>query len=234
MGQNDGCMPASTLFDDSSAHATISQIRPLANDPNLRRIVVGRKVVATLRSTDIESLKIQVGAIWTADLAAAAQTEMKANKARRAAMSMLGRRAYSRAEVVDRLVRKSHDRTIAERIARELAADHWIDDTAYAEAVVREASRKKPAGRTLLVEKLQARKIDPQITETVARAAQAQVDPLEAAVEFGRRKLASLHALPDAKARQRIFTALARRGFDEDTIAAVCDRLHLRSDEHND
>lgn len=227
-------MTQHAMFPDLPAQATITEIVPLPSDPNMRRVRIGRKTIATLRANDLEQLNLKVGQRWTDALAKAVEKAVAANKARKAALTMLGRRAASHGEVIERLVRKGHELSIAQQIADEVAADGWIDDRAYAEAIVREAMRKKPASRRLLLAKLETKKIAPELAAAVADEAFARCGELEAALAFAREKLAAMRSLPASTMYRRLAGALARRGFNEDAIASVFDQLNLPPEETND
>lgn len=232
------------LFKDIPDGAVISEITPLTSYPNMRRVRIGpphsphspsgKKTVATLRAADIDAIGLAIGNPWTPKLAQAVRVELAAGKARKAAMNLLGRRAYSKGELIDRLQRKGHDTLIAQRIADEMAADQWIDDAAYGRAIIHEISRSKPAGHQLLVSKLQARKLDPELAERIAREAVAGGDPLNEALKLARQRFQAMQALPAATARRRLAGLLARRGFDEEVVAAALARLGVGDDDAQD
>ena len=219
-----------SLFGEDVAGPVISEIQPLDSDPNMRRIRVGRQTMATLRAADIEALGLKVGQPWTEPLARSVLAEVAANKARRDAMQLLGRRAYSRGEVAQKLQKKGYDQATAMRIADELATDGWIDDEAYGQAIVEEAARRKPAAEELLLAKLQGRKIEPEAAKRIARAAVAGADPVDKALELSRDRLADWEPMPAEKAARRIAGMLARRGFDEQVVTDVIAKLGLRTD----
>ena len=102
--------------------SVVTELRPLASDPNMRQVRVGRRCVATLRAADVESLGIVPGTAWTEQLCQRVQEAAALNRARRQAMTLLGRRQLSRGELIDRLTRKNHPPAMAQRIADELAA----------------------------------------------------------------------------------------------------------------
>src|SRR5687768_5767035 len=101
------------------AQAMITHITALASDPNLRSVIVEGKRIATLRASDVDALHLRAGLAWTATLAAAVEREVLANKARKKAMNLLGRRMYSRGELLNRLIRSKLPLPIAERIVDE-------------------------------------------------------------------------------------------------------------------
>lgn len=210
----------------------ISEIRPVASDPTMRRVRVGNKTVATLRAADIESLGLEIGAKWTVDLAQRAEACMQMNKARRAALMMLGRRPFSRGELVERLMGKQIDPALAQQVVDELAADRWIDDEAYARSLAVEKARRSPTSRQVLQSKLESRRIDADLAERAAAETLTEIDTVESALALIRRRLGTMSKLPPHKARQRIGALLARRGFDEDFIAGILERLGLPGQEH--
>lgn len=203
----------------------VSAIEPLAADPNVRRVKVGSRTVAMLRASDVEVLKLRTGTRWTRELADRSERLQSMVKARAAALKILGRRARSRAELVDRLIRKGHERSVAIDVADQLQADGWIDDRAYASAVIDQIQRTRPAGRRLIRDALARRQVDGFIAEEAAIASAG--DPLQSAVALARSKLATMRALPKAKAVRRTAGMLARRGFEDDVIQAVLAKLGL-------
>jgi SOS response regulatory protein OraA/RecX len=211
-------------FDSES----ITHITPHSRDPNLRRIHVGRKAVATLRAADVAALGLEVGRTWTDELAEAVRREQCANEARRVAMKALGRRAFASGELLELLVRKKHDSRIARRIVDELVADKWIDDESYAKSIADEIRRTKPASSPFIVAKLRSRQLGSRVAEAAAADALKGVDPLSTAMDFATRRFQSMKFIPSTKAMRRIADLLARRGFDDDVIAAVLDRMGLR------
>lgn len=216
-----------SLFAQDVSGAVVSEIQSLESDPNMRRIRVGRRTMATLRAADIEMLGLKVGQAWTERLANAVLAEVAASKARKDAMQLLGRRAYSRGEIVHRLQRKGYDQTTANRIADEMVADRWIDDAAYGRAIADGVTRRKPAGEQLLLAKLQSRKIESDAAQRIVREASDGIVPLDKALELARDRLADWEPMPPEKAARRIASMLARRGFDEQVVGDVIAKLGL-------
>jgi len=219
-----------SLFGEDPCIPVITEIQPLDSDPNMRRIKVGRQTMATLRAADVEALALKIGQPWTEPLAKSVLAEVAANKARSDAMHLLGRRAYSRGEIVQKLQKKGYDQATAMRIGDELATDRWIDDDAYGQAIVEEAARRKPAAEELLLAKLQRRKIEPEAAKRIARAAVAGVDPVAQGLELARDRIADWESMPPEKTARRIAGMLARRGFDEQVVTDVIAKLGLHTD----
>jgi regulatory protein len=217
------------LFESGprSRSAVITEIRPLPSDPNMRRIRVGRNTVATLRAADIEALGIAVDANWTPKLAREVQHVLACHAARKDAFRILGRRAHSRAEIIQRLRHRGHGPEIAESIADELAADRWIDDEKYARDIVEQAIRTKPAGRRLLEQKMRTRKIDPEVAARVLGEAAGHLSDVESAAELAKRGLRGMRGPPPATIKRRLAGLMLRRGFDEEVVDDVLALLQL-------
>ena len=211
--------------------SVVTELRPLASDPNMRQVRVGRRCVATLRAADVESLGIVPGTAWTEQLCQRVQEAAALNRARRQAMTLLGRRQLSRGELIDRLTRKNHPPAMAQRIADELAADRWIDDEAFGRALADEITRRKPASQQLVASKLHSRRIEPELAAEIARETVRANSPENAALDMARRRLGTMRNLPKAVAQRRIAGMLSRRGFDDDLVQSVLDRLDLAHDE---
>jgi regulatory protein len=223
-----------SLFDHIPTGATISDLKPLPSDPNMRRIRVNGRPVATLRAADIEALKLEPGSRWSASLAAKVANALEIDKARKAAMKLLGHRAFSSGELIDKLVTKGHRSTVASRIADELARDHWIDDMEYARSLARETIRTKPATQRLLEHKLQLRKVDPKVAKAVATEVVQGLDPFSQAMQLAETSLKRMKSSRGQAVQRRVAALLARRGFEEDIIAEVLDRIGLNADDRNE
>lgn len=212
----------------------VSEIRPLPSDPNMRRVRVGNKTVATLRACDIERLNLDVGTAWTQRLKQAVERTVAMNKARRDAMNMLGRRQLSRQEIIDKLARKSHDPIIAQQLADELQSEGWIDDAAMATALRDELVHRKSAGRRLIQSKLKSRRIDDELAEQLSRNSTSSDAEFTNALALATRRLKALTGEPQHVAQRRIAATLARKGYDDEVIEQVLNTLHVHDRSPND
>jgi len=206
------------LFENIPDGATISNIEPVASDPNIRRVKVNGRSVARLKASDVAALDLSVGQPWTEALGRAIQAAIAANRARKAALNLLGRRGYSRAELLDRLTRKGHDQTSARLAVEEMAAEGWIDEEEYARSVGRGVLGRKPAGHRLLVQRMVARRIDRDLARRVAEELLLDTNLVEAAAGLARKRLRAMKGIGPAATRRRLTGLLARRGFDSEII----------------
>jgi len=145
------------------------------------------------------------------------------DRAKRDALALLDKRAYSRAALIRRLRGKGHEPNAADGAADEMERLGLINDDALArDAVERELSRS-PAGRPLLKRRLEVRGVAPEASRKAIDDALAQRDPCEDAEAAARSMLARMPAGLDARTKaRRLASRLGRRGFDEaDALEAV-------------
>lgn len=217
----------------SKAHAdsVITAIIPLPSDPNVRRIKVGSRTVGTLRASDIETIGIQLDQPWTSSLAQQVHEAATRCTVRTQAMNLLGIRAHGRNELLTKLTRKGHEQHIVQGVLDEMTSDGWLDDEACARALAAELVQRRAASATMVREKLLTKGFDQALIDRVIADSFSKSNPIESALTLGRKKLASLKGVTSAAARRRIAATLARRGFDEDTIETVLERLGLRAQD---
>ena len=225
---------STSLFPDIEPGERIGAIGAPASDASLRRIRVGRRIVATLPADAVEAMGIAIGDVWTAPLAATLRQAMTERTVRRHAQRLLKRRPYSRSELVDRLMRKEPDGAMAKRIANEMIAAGAIDDEAYARVVAVSVADRGPVSVTYLKHKLRQRGIPPELAQRVAGETLEESNVVETAVAFAAARLRSMSSQPPDVAARRIWSALARRGLDADTIRIVLDRINVPAGELED
>lgn len=138
---------------------------------------------------------------------------------RQQAAEMAGRRMLSRKELSDRLVKKGTDPQEAQETAQWLADLGAVDDTAYAEVIVRHyAAMGYGPGRVR--QELQHRGVPRELwDDALAR----MPDPEEAIDRFLTAKLRG--KTPDRATLQRLSAALQRRGFSWQDIRPALARL---------
>jgi regulatory protein len=121
---------------------------------------------------------------------------------------LLGLRAHSRRELAVKLARRGFTEAAAEPALERLAGLGYLDDAAYARALVRR--RASGRGRALIAAELAAKGVSREVTgaalEDLDRATQ-----LDAATRLGRRLAGSLEF--DSAAAARLVRRLLRRGF---------------------
>ena len=217
--------PQPALFAETHSGGVVTHIEPLARDPNLRRIKVDGQTVATLRVGDVTDLRLAVDLAWTKTLAQRVERALTLDTARRDALALLSARVLSTKALTERLRRRGHAESIIKQVVGDVRRDGWLNERAYAEEIVHSTTRRRPAGRALLDQKLAQRGVEPTVAGRVARAAADAQDDRAAAYSLARRRLATMGSIAPEAALRRLAGLLARRGFDEEVIETAIERV---------
>jgi len=152
--------------------------------------------------------------------------DIEAQRARRAALKMLERRAYSVRELIQRLEKRGHEPASGEPAVRDLERAGIVDDRALGESVVRAELSRAPAGRVLLEMKLVKRGIDRGLAGEIVVEALSERLADEDADEVARRHMKSFPAsLGRDGVRRRLYGKLARRGFSPEVARGAVERV---------
>jgi regulatory protein len=177
-------------------------------------------VVATVRWEDVEEIRLVVGGPW--DEATKAAVERA--RARRVALQLLARCDRSRNQLRERLVRRGFDETIAAAVVSDLDAAGAIDEERHARQIAASSLRKGPMAASCLRARIEARGIEASVAQRAVEEALPESDTEGA--ERAAERLLDRSAPPPVAAR-RLAAALARRGFDAETIREVLERHRL-------
>lgn len=205
----------------------ITAIVPSTRDPDRVRIRVGRKTMAVLGRRSAEQLGLSVGMAWTDEVAAKAGQFRAVEKAYRSAMNRLARRPLARRELRFRLIRAGHDAGAVDLALDRLVERGYLNDRALADMAARDLAGRKKAGRRLIVTKLKQRGIEGEEAEQAADEALEQVDAAAAAAELIEKHLPRLRRHPVLTRRRRLWSMLARRGYDSEAIDGAFRRVDI-------
>lgn len=220
----------SSTAHDLSGRRVITSIAPVPGDPAMRCILAAGRTLATVRDTDVEQLGLKVGMPLTRQRMEAIDNIVALNKARRHAMSLLGRRAYSSAMLTERLEGRGHSPRVAQQVVDELIEDHWVDDELFGRDLVEQALSREPAGKSKLLQKLASQMISADVAERVVDEALQEVDGRQQALDFVQAKLKCSSTASGPAVARRMAGFLARRGVDECIIEDVLQELGLLED----
>ena len=137
---------------------------------------------------------------------------------RAAALRLLGRRDYTRAELRQKLTARGYRESDIEETLEQLSVDGTVDDRRAAATHVRLAAHVKGRGRIRMERELLARGIAGDVAAE-ALAALSEDDEVAALKRVLARK--RVPARMSMAERHRIFQQLLRRGFRADVIAQV-------------
>lgn len=152
-----------------------------------------------------------------------ARADLDARQARAAAADLLSRRAWTRAELARRLVRRGASPEVAAEVVADLAARGYVDDAAYARLWV-EARAGRGYGPARLRAELRARGVEPAVIEA-ALARWPAAGTLEQARSLARRRLRALVRGRPERLAPRLRDILLRRGFGHELAERVVREL---------
>ena len=171
--------------------------------------------VAVDRST-FDRSPYRVDSALTTDELSALLSLSAENRAREKALWLLSHRDYARRELQKKL-RESGDPDAAEKAAARMEELGLVDDRRYAEKWARELCFVKHYPTRRAVMKL----LEKGVSREIAEEAVASIEPddVTSALAFLHKKCYT--ADQDEKARQTMWNALLRYGFDSETIRAA-------------
>ena len=186
--------------------------------------------VATLSIEAIERLRLAVGVVVDERLDAALSRETSIVATYDRALNMIALRARSSAELRRLLVRKGELPEYVDVAIDRLLRAGFLDDASFA----RQFARSKAVGAGLSRRRVQQELARRGVAREVAEAAIAEVFAEEHVDEEGtlervaRKKMKSLERLDPAVQRRRLYSFLARRGYDSDDIARTVGNVMSR------
>ncbi|HET7457161.1 MAG TPA: regulatory protein RecX [Gemmatimonadaceae bacterium] len=190
---------------------------------------VDGKSFATVSLDILERLRLAVGAELTAELRQQVEQAAAALGAYDRALNMLAFQPRSSKDLRRRLLQKGEEAGHVDAAIERLTANGLLDDAAFA----RQFARSRVAGQGSSKRRLQQDLFKRGVEREVADGAIAEViadegvDEGEVVERVARKKARTLAKLDAPTRRRRLYTFLARRGYESDAIrramAAVLD-----------
>ncbi len=212
----------------------ISGIVAVPRHPGRFDLVVEGKRFATLSLDAIERLGLAVGSD-VAPLAERIAAESDRLKTYDRALNMLAFRARSSAELARALVRKGELRENADHAVVRLQEQGLLDDARYAESFTRSKVLGANQSRRRIQQDLARKGIARDVSDAaIVRVFEEEgVDQGDLVEQAARKKVRSLGKLEPAVRRRRLYSFLARRGYDHEDIRKAMDALgeELRAGE---
>lgn len=211
---------------------TITELKPSAKRPDAVIIKVDGKATVTVSMRHAADLGLGEGVAWTDQLAAQVEQAAQIDKAIRAAMNRLARRPSSRHDMDTKLQKLGYESDVRAATLDYLENLNYINDETYARALVEEMLRLKPAGPRLLKQKLWQKGLSGKLADAAVAEAMEQAEQDETATSqydharnVAEKKLRSLGRYDAATQKRRVYSMLARRGFDQEVIDGVMREL---------
>lgn len=144
---------------------------------------------------------------------------------------LLGRRAYSKSEIIKRLERKAKKMKLDEKIAGPLKEKvlsrleelNYINDSKILKNYFEYRLPARPAGKFVFLNEMRRRGIS--VDEAKFAWDNRKIDEETLAKEFIAGKIKRFAGLNPQARKKRIAGLLSRRGFSADTVWGVIDRL---------
>lgn len=214
----------------------ITAITRKRQNPLLATVFVNGKAEATLAGDSVSRLGLAVGQRWDDATRDKVQHAAVYEKAHRAALTRLSQRPYTTHKLTGKLRQLKYEDDVVARVIERLTETGLLDDRAYGEALIRTTVARKPAGSRLLRAKLLQHGLSLALADRLVEEAKPQADQaVDQAASLARQKLKTMAPRLDAFARKRrLWGALARRGFDSDTIQSALQRVMSDSEEAGD
>lgn len=205
---------------------TITAISPTPRHPGRFELLVDGKGFATLSLDAIERLRLVVGGSIDG-LEEKVAHEAAALRTYDRALNMLAFRGRASRELARSLERKGEPRELVARAIERLTEQGLLDDSAFAESFTRAkvlgAHQSRRRVQQDLARKGVAREVSDAAIATVFD--EEQVDQRQIVEQAARKKLVSLRKLDPMVRRRRLYSFLARRGYDADDIRAAMDAV---------
>lgn len=143
------------------------------------------------------------------------------------ALTLLGFRARSVAELRRKLLQKGADAAELEDVLEKLRDQKLLDDADFARQFARRKLTGAGASRRRITQELGRKGIRRALADEAIRelSEEDDLDPIAAAQRVAEKKWKSLAKLDDFTRRRRLYAFLARRGFDPDEIRAMMKEL---------
>lgn len=193
----------------------ITAIEPSNDDTNLRDIYVQGKFAMTLSLAMVETLQLSVEQEWTIGTTDTAEHCHALEASREMAIKLISRRTWGSNELKSRLIKRGTEAQIAERTVEQLIEDGWLNDHAFACALIRQWLRKEPAGRRWLMQKLYEKEVANDIAQGALHEELAGTTEQESANAFAIKRFAKTSG-DEETVKRKVIGALQRKGFAGD------------------
>lgn len=142
-------------------------------------------------------------------------------KARRYCLRLLGRRAYSVAEVRAKLKAREFTPAVADQVLGEFIQKRLLDDAAFARMYAGWRLEGRPMALSVLRRELHKKGVDRELVDRTLAELDAPGAEEGRCVDLARQRLGRLARLEKFEMRRRLLGFLSRRGFSYDAIDAA-------------
>jgi len=132
-----------------------------------------------------------------------------------------------RSYILKKITRWNISSEYLEKVMGRLNELGYVDDLKFAQAFISSRNRSRPKGQMLIRMELQRKGLGRELIEKAQELLKADEDDVEVdlAINAATKKLRSLGRYDRAVQRNKLYSFLARRGFDHATISSVIDEM---------
>jgi regulatory protein len=207
----------------------ITKIETQRKAPGRKSIFADGRFLAGVSAETLLRLGLRTGDEIGPDVVRTLQQMEELVSARNVALRFLSYRPRSEHEVRDKLREKEFGDAEIARTLDELRANGLVNDRDFARIFIRNSLTVRPAGRLLLSRKLLALGVPRSIVEEAMQDTLSAEDQRSTAVaaaeQLLKRAKRTARKEDPRKLRQRIASALLRRGYGWDIVEAVLKRV---------
>ncbi|MEW6195911.1 MAG: regulatory protein RecX [Bacteroidota bacterium] len=144
------------------------------------------------------------------------------------AFRFLARRLHSARELSTKLIKKGFDKSLVDETVRSLSKQKYLDDNQFAKLLMEEKSVKKRFGINKIKAELMKKGIDRKIIDSMTDRQDNDLDESNA-VFLAKKKLKLLTEKTNdkRKIKEKLYSYLAGKGYESDTIMKVINGLNL-------
>jgi regulatory protein len=211
----------------------VISIFPSPRKPGRFEVEIDGMPTATVSIEAIERFGLATGAVIDDRAAAGLEREVSILQTYDRALNMLAARGRASAELRRLLIRKGEPAESVDVAIERLVGVGFLDDAAFARQFARSKGVSGGLSRRRLQQELGKRGVNRETgTDAIETVfSEEGVDEAAAIERVAQKKLRSLSSLDAATKRRRLYSFLARRGYDSDDIGRVTRQLLDSSDE---
>jgi len=207
----------------------ITSVEPQKKRTNRFNIYLDGKFGFGIDAEMLLTNNIKIGQTLTQEKISSIISQEESAKLTDKVLNFLSYRPRSQREIIDYLTKKikssqnisykeAHDSQIIKNIINKLEKYKYIDDLEFAKWWVLSRTRSRPKGPLVIKRELIAKGIDDTIIESVLSTYKNQT---EIAKELIAKKIKNWQSLSYVQIKNKVYSYLANRGFEFDTIKEV-------------
>ena len=217
----------SRASEGEAPSGVITEISPSVRREGRFDVMVGGRRAAVLSADSVLRLGLHTGDEWTPELAARVAPEAESVRVFDRALAMLASRGRSVREMRLALLRKREPEPLVSAAIERLVALGALNDELFARQFVRSRMVRAGLSKRRLQSELARRGVERSAIDAAIAdvAEEEQIDPAESLERVAAKKLRTMSKLDAPTRRRRLFSFLARRGYDSDEIRTVMTKL---------